>query len=89
MARIALAIAAPHSGMLGKPPETWLEDGLRDRRNPALWFRNEVWTYERLEAARRAEGLERSAEAGRGALDAAGVKNRKQARSRYGAKKAK
>ena len=59
MARIALAIAAPHSGMLGKPPETWLEDGLRDRRNPALWFRNEVWTYERLEAARRAEGLER------------------------------
>ena len=27
MARIVLGMAVPHSGMLGKAPETWLEDG--------------------------------------------------------------
>lgn len=59
MAKIVLGMAAPHSGMLGKPGETWLEDGERDRRNPELWFRRKTYTYPELEQARRAEGLER------------------------------
>ena len=58
MARIVLGMAVPHSGMLGKPPETWLEDGKRDRANPVLWYRNKTWTYPELEAERRGEGFE-------------------------------
>jgi hypothetical protein len=48
MARIVLGMAVPHSGMLGKAPETWLEDGERDRKNDALWFRNKCWTFPQL-----------------------------------------
>src|SRR4051812_5709839 len=59
MAKVVLGVAAPHSGMLGKPPETWVEDGLRDRKNPELWYRNRTWNYEQLEAERRSQGLER------------------------------
>ena len=47
----------PHSGMLGKPPETWLEDGERDRKNPTLWYRTRTWTYPELEAERIGEGF--------------------------------
>ena len=38
MARVVLGMAVPHSGMLGKAPEDWLEDGLRDHNNKMLWF---------------------------------------------------
>jgi len=55
MARIVLGMAVPHSGMLGKSPDTWLEDGERDRRNAQLWFRNRTWTFPELAAARRDE----------------------------------
>ena len=58
MARIVLGMAVPHSGMLGKPREKWLEDGKRDRANPDLWYRNRTWTYPELEAERRGEGFE-------------------------------
>jgi 3-O-methylgallate 3,4-dioxygenase len=57
MARITLAMAVPHSGLLGKPPETWLEDGERDRRNPDLWYRARRWTYAELEEARAHDGF--------------------------------
>jgi|HubBroStandDraft_1064217.scaffolds.fasta_scaffold04720_5 hypothetical protein len=57
MARIVLGMAVPHSGMQGKAPDTWLEDGERDRKNNALWFRNKSWTYAELAAARAHEGL--------------------------------
>ena len=57
MARIVLGMNMPHSGMLGKPSDTWLEDGLRDRRNPALWYRTRTWTYPELEAERAGEGF--------------------------------
>src|SRR5580700_7440335 len=57
MARVVLGMAVPHSGMLGKPPEDWLTDGLRDHKNQMLWFRNEHWAYEDLELARKHEGL--------------------------------
>jgi len=57
MAKIVLGMATPHSGMLGKAPETWLEDGERDRNNNALWFRNRVWTYKSLEKERLDQGL--------------------------------
>jgi 3-O-methylgallate 3,4-dioxygenase len=53
MAEIVFGMAVPHSGMLGKAPETWLDDGQRDRRNPALWYRNKVWNWTDLEAERR------------------------------------
>ena len=58
MAEIVLAIAVPHSGMLGKSPDTWLEDGERDRKNPALWFRNRSWTFPELAAHRAHEHFE-------------------------------
>jgi 3-O-methylgallate 3,4-dioxygenase len=60
MARIVLGIAVPHSGMLGKAPETWLEDGDRDRRRGqerVLWFHNKTWTYDELLAHRAGENL--------------------------------
>ena len=57
MAEIVFGMAVPHSGMLGKPPETWLDDGERDRKNPALWYRNRVWAYPELENERRNEGF--------------------------------
>ena len=59
MAELVLGMAAPHSGMLGKPADTWLEDGLRDRKNQDLWYRNRRWNYEQLEVERRGEHLER------------------------------
>lgn len=57
MAEIVFGMAVPHSGMLGKPPETWLEDGERDRKNPELWYRNRTWKYPELEAERAKEGF--------------------------------
>jgi len=51
-------MAVPHSGMLGKPPETWHEDRERDRKNEALWFRNRSWTFAQLAAERAHENLE-------------------------------
>jgi hypothetical protein len=57
MARVVLGMAVPHSGMLGKAPETWLEEGLRDHKNEMLWFRNKHWQYEDLKEARKNEGL--------------------------------
>jgi hypothetical protein len=59
MARIVLGMAVPHSGMLGKPAETWIEDGERDRHNKMLWFRNKHWNFADLEVARKHEGLKR------------------------------
>jgi 3-O-methylgallate 3,4-dioxygenase len=57
MAQIVLGMAIPHSGMLGKAPEEWLEDGLRDHHNQMLWFRNQHWQYPDLEKARKHENL--------------------------------
>ena len=57
MAEIVLGMAIPHSGMLGKPGETWLEDGERDRAKPELWYRNKTWTYPELEAHRKNENF--------------------------------
>lgn len=57
MAEIVFGMAVPHSGMLGKPGETWLEDGERDRKNPALWYRNRTWLYPELEEERRSENF--------------------------------
>jgi 3-O-methylgallate 3,4-dioxygenase len=57
MAEIVFGMAVPHSGMLGKPGETWLEDGERDRQKPDLWYRNRTWTYPQLEEERRGENF--------------------------------
>jgi 3-O-methylgallate 3,4-dioxygenase len=58
MAEIVFGMAVPHSGMLGKPGETWLEDSERDRKNPALWYRNRTWTFPELAEERRKENFE-------------------------------
>jgi len=58
MARIVLGMAVPHSGMLGKSPDTWLEDGERDRKNTGLWYRNKSWTFAELKAERAGENFE-------------------------------
>ena len=57
MAEIVFGMAIPHSGMLGKAPETWLEDGERDRAKSELWYRNRTWTYPELEKERIGEGF--------------------------------
>lgn len=58
MAEIVLGMAVPHSGLLGKPGDTWLEDGERDRNKPELWYRNKTWTFDELAAERKDEGFE-------------------------------
>lgn len=57
MAEIVFGMAVPHSGMLGKPPETWLEDGERDRKNPELWYKNRTWKFPELAEERSTEGF--------------------------------
>ncbi len=57
MAKIVLGMAVPHSGMLGKAPETWSEDGARDQRNEELWYRNRSWKYAELEKERVGKGF--------------------------------
>ncbi|MGH2448682.1 MAG: protocatechuate 3,4-dioxygenase [Chloroflexota bacterium] len=57
MARMVLGMAVPHSGMLGKAPEAWFEDGERDRKKEDLWFRNRMWTYAQLEKHRVGDGF--------------------------------
>jgi hypothetical protein len=57
MPEIVFGMAVPHSGMLGKPSETWLEDGERDRKNAMLWYRNKRWEYPDLENERRGENF--------------------------------
>lgn len=59
MAEIVLGMALPHSGMLGKPGETWLEDGERDRAKPELWYRNKTWTFDELAVERKNEGFQK------------------------------
>lgn len=54
MAEIVFGMAVPHSGMLGQAPEDWLDNADRDRKNPALWYRNRTWRYPELEAHRGA-----------------------------------
>lgn len=44
--------------MQGQPPEEWLSNGARDRRNPELWYHNRTWTYPELEAERAGQGID-------------------------------
>lgn len=57
MADIVFGMAIAHSGMLGKPGSTWLEDGERDKRNPQLIYHNQRWDYADLEAHRAHENF--------------------------------
>jgi 3-O-methylgallate 3,4-dioxygenase len=59
MAEIVFGMAVPHSGMLGKPGETWLEDGERDKKNAMLWYRNKRWEFPDLLAERAGENFAR------------------------------
>lgn len=58
MAQIVFGMAVPHSGMLGRPPEGWPEDGLRDRQKDELWYRNRTWTFPELAKERSSENFE-------------------------------
>jgi hypothetical protein len=57
MAEIVFGMAAPHSGILGQPPEEWSEDGLRDRAKDELLSRNRTWTFPELATEREGETL--------------------------------
>jgi hypothetical protein len=57
VAEIVFGMAIPHSGMLGKPGSTWLDDGERDKRNPHLIYQNERWDYADLVEHRKAENF--------------------------------
>lgn len=54
MAEIVFGMCVPHSGMLGQPPEEWLNNGVRDQANHQLWYHNRTWTYSELEVEREA-----------------------------------
>jgi len=58
MAEIVFGMAIPHSGMLGQKAEEWLGNGDRDRKNPALSYRNRTWTFAELAAERAHESFE-------------------------------
>jgi 3-O-methylgallate 3,4-dioxygenase len=58
MAELVFGMAVPHSGMLGRPPEGWPEDGRRDRQKDELWYRNRTWTFPELANERRGENFE-------------------------------
>lgn len=58
MADVVFGMAVPHSGMLGRPGETWLNDGERDRAKSDLWYRNKTWTFAELAEERKGENFE-------------------------------
>ena len=51
-------MAVPHSGMLGRPLESWPEDGLWDRQKDMLRYRNRTWTFPELAKERSRENFE-------------------------------
>jgi len=57
MAQIVFGMAVPHSGMQGQRPEEWLSNGVRDEKNPELWYHNRTWTYPELAAERSGDGI--------------------------------
>lgn len=59
MAKIVLGMAVAHGPLLSTPPEQWGQRAEGDRRNKALHFRGETYTYDQLLEARQAENLEK------------------------------
>jgi 3-O-methylgallate 3,4-dioxygenase len=59
MAEIVFGMAVPHSGILGKDPDTWPEDRARDMSNKReMWYQCRPWRFEELAHERRNEGFE-------------------------------
>jgi 3-O-methylgallate 3,4-dioxygenase len=54
MARIAVGIGSSHAPQLSTPPDEWVQRASADRRNPALVFHGEDYTFDELRAARGA-----------------------------------
>ena len=53
MARIAVGIGTSHAPQLSTPPDEWGQRATADRRNPALVFHGEDYTFDELRAAAR------------------------------------
>jgi 3-O-methylgallate 3,4-dioxygenase len=53
MARIVGGFGSSHGPQLKvAPPEEWIERGVADRRNPALWYQGRTYAFDELKAAR-------------------------------------
>lgn len=66
MARIAVGIGSSHAPQLSTPPDEWVQRASADRRNPALVFHGDNYTFEELRATRGAAfEAERDLELGR------------------------
>lgn len=52
MARITLGLGTSHGPLLNTPPSEWGQRASADRRNPALVFKGEEYTFEQLREAR-------------------------------------
>jgi hypothetical protein len=59
MAKIVLGMGTSHGPLLRMLPENWGIRADADRRNPAHYYKNKVWTYDALEKERAGEHLER------------------------------
>lgn len=58
MAEIVFGMAVPHSGILGKDPDTWPEDRERDMSNKReMWYRLRPWKFEELAKERSNENF--------------------------------
>lgn len=56
MAEIVFGMAVPHSGILGKDPDTWPEDRERDMSDKReMWYRLRPWKFKELAHERRNE----------------------------------
>jgi 3-O-methylgallate 3,4-dioxygenase len=59
MAEIVFGMAVPHSGILGKDPDTWPEDRERDMSNKReMWYRKRPWKFAELAHERRNDGFD-------------------------------
>ena len=58
MAEIVFSMAVPHSGILGKDPDTWPEDRERDMSNKReMWYRMRPWKFLELAEHRKNDGF--------------------------------
>ena len=60
MAEIVFGMAVPHSGILGKDPDTWPEDRERDMSDKReMWYKLRPWKFKELAEERKNGGFDK------------------------------
>ena len=60
MAEIVFVMAVPHSGILGKDPDTWPEDRERDMSDKReMWYKLRPWKFKELAEERKNGGFDK------------------------------